>query len=58
MLLATDPEYSFLQFIKIVEMKLLWSGYLTSENQSITFFINQKQVIASPGSSFIIKNTK
>lgn len=49
MLVAIDPDYSIHQLIQMLQLKLIWKGYLTNENKALFINIGDIQMTTSLG---------
>lgn len=49
MLVAIDPDYSIHQLIQMLQLKLIWKGYLAGENQALFINIGDMQMTTALG---------
>lgn len=50
MLVAIDPKNTVHQLLQILQVKLIWKGYLTEQNKSLFLNVGNKQITTSFGS--------
>ena len=57
MLIAVDPECSMHQLVQMMQVKLIWHGYLTEDNKTLFLNIGQMQLTTSLG-KYILRQIK
>lgn len=53
LVVAINPEYTIHQLVQMLQVKLVWKGYLTEENKSLYVSVGDIQVMASLGSPLL-----
>lgn len=49
MLIGIDPGYTIYQLIEMLQVKLIWRGYLTEQNKTLFLNIGQTQLTTAMG---------